>query len=206
MAMWQAIQLDYYGITQDDLEDLLEHCQNCQKCLLNRSRGPLRPIVSSKNFERVQVDLINMSNHLDGQYKWILHAKDHYSKFSLLWPLEAKTVESIARCFHFWIGIFGKPDILQCDNRTEFKGTFKELLLRQGIEIINGRPYTPHHQGLVEKGNNVVKNKLFAWRRKYGSNKWASALPTIAKQIKKSWSSATRYTPWELVFGFAPKH
>jgi hypothetical protein len=69
-----------------------------------------------------------MSNHPDGQYKWILHAKDHYSKFSVLWPLEAKAADPIARCFHFWIGIFGKPGVVQCDNGAKFKGAFKELL------------------------------------------------------------------------------
>jgi hypothetical protein len=43
--------------------------------------------------ERVQIDLVDMRHQPDRQYEWILHAKDHCSKFSCL---KSKQAEGVA--------------------------------------------------------------------------------------------------------------
>ena len=119
-------------------------------------------IKSYNVFERVQADLINMRSQPDGQFKWILHLKDHFSKLTFLWPLESKEASNVYDGIAFFIIVFGPMRILQMDNGAEFKGVLLYLLRRHGIKIINGNPRHPQSQGLVEQGNGVIKARLTA--------------------------------------------
>jgi len=90
-------------------------------------------------------------------YHWILHIKDHFNKYTFLYPLPDKTAAEVATCIAQWVGIVGIPHILQCDNRAEFTGVLLILLRKYGIKIIHGRARHPQLQGLVEQANGVVR-------------------------------------------------
>lgn len=42
--------------------------------------------MSTEIFERVQIDLVDMRNCPDGDFKWIAHMEDHNGQFHALWP------------------------------------------------------------------------------------------------------------------------
>jgi hypothetical protein len=91
----------------------------CKNCALNRpaaTKAPLHPIVTERAWERVQVDLIDMRHEPSGQYKWILHIKDHFSKYTQLYALKSKHADRIAKKFARFIGAFLPPKIVQADN------------------------------------------------------------------------------------------
>ena len=75
----------------------------------------------TKLFERVQIDLIDMWHEPDGQWKWIVHMKDHFSKFSKLDASKSNSAEEIAEVVWGWIVPYGPMDILQSDNGSELK-------------------------------------------------------------------------------------
>jgi hypothetical protein len=138
-----AIQQKYYGISRLEVAFILKLCKNCA---LNRpaaTKAPLVPIVSGRAWERVQIDLIDMRHEPSGQFKWILHIKDHFSKYTQLYPLKSKHAEPIATAFALFIAAFLPPKIMQCDNRKEFKGALLILLRKYGIQIVNGAPRSP---------------------------------------------------------------
>ena len=162
---FKAIQEQFYGISRNEVEWLIKHCLICLQKSANKSCPPLQPIQSNCILERVQIDLVDMSNDPDGQYHWILHLKDHFSKFTTLYPLMNKSSDGVATQIAHWIGMCGVPRILQCDNGSEFKGVLLILLQRYGIKVINGSPRHPQTQGLVEQANGVMKQKLGVWRR-----------------------------------------
>jgi transposase InsO family protein len=130
---------------------------------LNRpaaTKAPLQPIVSGRAWERVQVDLIDMRHEPSGQYKWILHVKDHFSKYTQLYTLKSKHAEPIAEAFAQFIAAFLPPKIVQADNGKAFKGALLILLRKYGIQVVNGAPRSPQIQGLVEQAKNgVVETK-----------------------------------------------
>lgn len=66
------------------------------------------------------MSLIDMGNHPDGKFKWILRVKDHFSKFSWAYPLESKEIESVAEKLLNQFYTFGPSRILQSDNGKEF--------------------------------------------------------------------------------------
>ena len=98
----------------------------------------------------LKIDLIDMRARPDGEYRWIAHARDHFTRFSWTRPLKSKEAKYVASFLLELFMRFGAPRILHSDNGKEFV-------------IINGRPRHPQSQGLVEKGNDILETKLSAW-------------------------------------------
>ena len=147
---WISIRGTYYGISWAEVKYLIKQCSICHKKAANQSRGLLTLIISTELFECLQLDLIDFRHQpnapygsLGPKYYWIMHLKDHFSKFTQLYPLQAKSSAEVAMRMSEWIGAFGLPTIVQADNGKEFKGVLKLLLLLHRVKIINGRPRTP---------------------------------------------------------------
>jgi len=64
--------------------------------------------------------LIDMRHEPSGQFEWILNIKDHFSKYSQLYPLKSKHSKPIADAFAQSIIAFLPPQIVQADNDKEF--------------------------------------------------------------------------------------
>lgn len=197
---WAAIQQKYYGINRQEVKFILKLCKNCA---LNRpaaTKAPLQPIVTERAWERVQVDLIDMRHEPSGQYKWILHIKDHFSKYTQLYPLKSKHAQPIADAFALFIAAFLPPKIVQADNGKEFKGALLILLRKYGIQVINGAPRSPQTQGLIEQANGVVESKIRAWKMDNASTEWADGLLEVTLAINTQIHSTIGCAPAELLF------
>lgn len=89
------------------------------------------------------MDLINIRTKPDNKYVWILHLKDYFSKFSMLYALESKKALEIAYFIMLFMYHLDILEILQCDNGREFKGALFMLLKKHNIKLINRSPHTP---------------------------------------------------------------
>ena len=87
-----------------------------------------KPIVSIGYLTRLQMDLIDMRSIPDGEYKWILHAKDHFTKFCWAYPLKSNEAESVAEKLLQQFYSFGTPRFLQSDYRKEFMAKVIKVL------------------------------------------------------------------------------
>ena len=74
----------------------------------------------------------------DGEFRWILHMRDHYSKFSWTHPLTSKRTSEVASK----VRLSGAPKMLQSDNGWEFVAALIEELTKSwpGLTIIHRRP------------------------------------------------------------------
>ena len=118
----------------------------------------------------VQADLIDMRTKPNGEYVWILHLKNHFSKFSMLYALTSKRASEITYYISLFVRHLGIPGVSQYDNGREFKGALLLLLKKHNIRLVNGRPRTPRTQGLVEQANAMVKDKITKWQAVNGSS------------------------------------
>ena len=146
----KKISIQYYGVTREEVLFLVKLCEIYYRQAASKSKGPLKSIISTHLFERVQIDLIDITATPDRSYFWICHMEDHFSKYHMLFPMKNKEAATVARCIHHWITVLGIFDILPSNNGSEFKGICLELMARYGIKVINGRPRTPRTQGLVQ--------------------------------------------------------
>ncbi len=176
----KAINRAYYGITRDEVIFLIKLCEICHRKAPSKSKGPLKNIISTEVFERVQIDLIDMRSTPDvttsGTFLWICHLLCRFCKIRMLIAMFNKEAATVARAIPRWICTFGVMKILQSDNGGEFKGVCLELARKFGVLVINGRPRTPRTQGLVEQSNGTVKHRINAWKRTNGSSHWSDSL------------------------------
>ena len=56
----------------------------------------------------------------DGEYRWIAHARDHFTRFSWTRPLKSKEVKYVASFLLELFMTFGAPRILHSDDGKEF--------------------------------------------------------------------------------------
>lgn len=111
-----------------------------------------------------QIDLVDMRSNQDGAYKWIGHFMDHWSKFSILFPLERKTGALVAEELETKVfSIFGTPKILHHDNGREFVNDIVRHVVQSWpgeTVIITGRARHPQSQGMIEQANGTLKRLL----------------------------------------------
>jgi len=122
-----------------------------------------------------------MRSRPDGEYKYIVHAKDHFTRFSWAAPLEKKEAIYVASFLFQIFTQFGPPTILQSDNGKEFVAQIiRDLVgLWPETRIINGRPRYPQSQGLIERGNATLEAKLSAWLEDGNREDWSAGLPLV---------------------------
>lgn len=195
---FSALQERYYVITKNEVLEMLKHCQICW---LKGGQPKIPPVVGRHVWERVQIDLIDMRSEPDGEFRWILHVIDHFSKFTSLYALRNKQAVEVAAKLAEWIAHGEPPTYLCCDNGEGFKGVLLVLLKKYGIHVKNGCPRTPQTRGLAAQADNTVRRKLAAYRIDNHTAEWVTALPEISLQINHSVHGSSSKTPFELVFG-----
>lgn len=117
----------------------------------------------------------------DGDYKWILHAIDHWSKFNFAFPLKSKNAESVTATLKSYIfPYFGISKIFHSDNGGEFVNHVIESLItswHKDIQIVHGRPRHPQTQGVIERAHRTLEQKLAT--QLDSSTAWSDLLPRV---------------------------
>lgn len=195
----------YSNIPMAAVKKYIANCERCaEKSTKKSTRGVVvRPILSSSLNERGQVDLVDFQSLPDEDYKFILHYKEHLTKFSFFRPLKCKKASEVAmELLHIFL-TFGAPHVLQSDNGREFTaGIINELSsLWPDLILVNGRPRYPQSQGSVERGNCTLKNSLVAWMRDNKTAAWRHGLVFVQWGVNTTYHEAIKMTPYEAVFG-----
>jgi len=120
-----------------------------------------------------------------GEFKYILHIVDHWSKFNFAFPLQQKSAADVANALQNWVfPIMGLPSILHCDNGREFINHIIEEVLDKWpgqVQLVSGRPRHPQSQGCVERAHltmqRMIGAKIVETQCKHPP--WADWLPHI---------------------------
>ena len=202
------MQRHYFGATRGFIQDLCKHCPVCQLSAPQTNRPPLKPIIEREFLSRVQIDLIDMRHSMDGEYAYIGHFVDHFSKFNVLFPLKTKTADEVSTLLEERVlAYLGPPKIFHSDNGREFVNQLIRAMFDKwggNVTFINGRPRHSQSQGLVERGNRTIEDKLKAMKKDEGlqgeSYPWASWLPRIMWALNSQRHETIKYSPYHLLF------
>ena len=193
-----------YHVTQK-VNDCIRQCLACCTTTRGTSVVPINPIISSNPGERIIGDLKKMPE-ADGKMKYILVVVDHFSKYTWSFPLQSKEATPIRDCFEIVlkqvIEAGHKPKYLHTDNGREFKNSEVESLVEllsteeAQISTIQGRAYHPQSQGLCERKNGTIANKLLRiCNHEQQGNAWAQYLSRVVLGENTS-KATTGFTPY----------
>jgi transposase InsO family protein len=205
--MRHEINQHYYWIPSH-VVDIFLHC--CVSCQLRKSvKAHVAPtaIIAIGFLTRLQMDLVDLRTRPSNNCQWILHCRDHFSKFSWAFALQNKEANGVARCLVDLFYQFGPCRILQSDNGKEFTAqVIKDLKqMWPGLVIINGRPRHPQSQGLVERGNATLCDILGKFMSDRNTSDWTACLLAVVHAMNTSLARSVGTTPYEIVFGQKPR-
>jgi len=79
-----------------------------------------------------QIDIVDMRQCPDGDYNYICHVEDHFTKFHILFPLRSNSAQEVAIGLEQRVlAYFGPPRILHTDSGPEFSNALLQTLYRQ---------------------------------------------------------------------------
>ena len=233
--MTDTIRARYYvrGL-RDLISDYVGKCTRCllmRQCVVFHNPGAF---YSQRPLERVQVDLTAVGKfmHDTSKHSWLLVVIDHFSGYTWIKALKTKDsapiadflFESMSEARKEVASRFGQPisnfyiHFVQSDNGSEFVSrAFASAIARLNAEAKHGKPYTPQHQGKVERANQSIKKMLNRLADDFpavrASYNWADVLPYITMRINHNEVSACTIidpkgqpkrlpiTPHSLIFG-----
>lgn len=206
-ALNHRIQKEFTGISEHRIQSELAKSKiYARQYAKFTNKPPLKSIISKNIGDRWQIDLINMRSEpvqCHGQtYQYILSVIDVFSRFLICRPLQNKSSKLVCKTMNDVFLEYGTPKVLQCDNGTEFKGSFDSLLLKKGVKKITSRPYHPESQGKCERSHRTLRRKLGFLKISTKGSNWVTDLPTVVHSMNTTAMEVLNYqTPFEIYFG-----
>jgi hypothetical protein len=159
-------------------------------------------VVSVIPFAKWSIDFMTCHPHLAGGHGYIIVFVDYFTKWTEVMLTLDKTGKTVALfIFNHIIAHFGVPQAIVTDQGSHFRNfMMSELTEKLGLRHKNSMPYYPQANGQVEEINKVLITML---RRMIGIHKmsWHTMLFSALWAYQTSIKSATRFTPFWLVYG-----
>jgi hypothetical protein len=191
--------------------DVTRSIKNCTRCMARRRSSDRivktnHTIPCKRPFERFQADLqfLKEEHGAVPPYKYLLVIVDYFSRFAWVVPIARKLASLVSDEFTSLLSeLPHQPSIVQTDNGGEFRSSFDQLLLAEGIKHIRSKPGHPQTNGAVERLNKTISDRLTEWH----INKAASGrlwhftldLQEIVRHYNASVHSTTARKPEDLI-------
>ena len=187
-------------------QDVCTYIASCAVCLARKSpcpwRAPMGHVDVGHRWERVAMDLLDMSVTTPKGNRYVLVMVDYFYRWMEACPLPNKTALAVADAFFQHIVCrFGMPSVIHSDQGRGFENNLmQELCLLCGADKTRTTPYHPASDGLVERFNRTLPMMLAMFA---GENRddWDDLLPVVMMAYRSSVHESTGFSPYHFLFG-----
>ena len=158
-----------------------------------------------------QADLLFLPHDRVGRrtYKYALTVVDVASSYKEAEPLTSKGAAEVADALsriYRW-GPLKWPKLLQVDPGREFMGSVSQLLAKHSVEVRRGRVDSHRNQGIVERFNRTLAERLFGHQyaqemrlpADHRSTEWVQRLPAVVSALNGEVTRLTGKRPSEAI-------
>ena len=159
------------GLTKDKVKAWLGKQAIWQVYLPPPKNIPRPKFDVTKPNEVHQADLLFLPHDRPGRgrklYKYALTIVDVASRYKEAEPLASKQAKEVAAALSkiYSRSPLNFPNLLQVDPGLEFEGQVKQLLNKKGVSIRQGRVEIHRDQGIVERFNRTLAERLFGYQQ-----------------------------------------
>ena len=163
-----------------------------------------------------QADLLFLPHDRPGRgrklYKYALTIVDIASRYKDAEPLSSKESSEVAKAFaNIYKRTLKWPKVLQVDPGREFMGKVNELMKSHNVEIRRGEKGLHRAQGIVERFNRTLAERLFGFQyaqeilleargqKNVRSREWVNRLPDVIKALNDESTRLTGLKPSEAI-------
>lgn len=203
-----------HRMLRDKVQERVKYCEPCQKCKNIRTEYGELPEreVHLVPWSDVAVDLIGPwkirdKHGFDHEFR-ALTVIDTVTNYVEIIRLENKTAEHVAKQFeNQWVARYPKPNNVIFDPGTEFKGEFRDALIRLGITPFPTTVKNPQANSICERLHQsiaeVIRTNVYEAppeHRGQALHVVDDALATAAYAARTALHSALGLSPGALVF------
>jgi hypothetical protein len=194
----------YWPKAASDAADLVQKCENCQKCARDQKQPSsiTQLIQLTCPLQRWGLDLLGPLPPAQGNLRYVVVAVEYFFKWIEAKPL-AMITSVIVQKF-FWQNIichFGVPRAIRVDNGTQFDvETFKTFCDQIGTKIHFASVRHPESNGLVQRANRIIIIGIVKSIFNLPYGKWPDKLVKVVWNHNTVVSRSTGFTPFKLLF------
>lgn len=140
------------------------------------------------------IDLTRLSSH-NGKYRYIFTVIDAFSRLAFAESLMNKDAKSTSKAFEKILNKMNyKPLYFYSDNGTEFKGAFRAMLRKHGIQFYTSKD-KDIKASIVERFNRTLMARIYRYFTKNKTNNYIHVLQDIIKNYNRSNHSSIGHAP-----------
>ena len=197
---YKYIQQYYINITKRAIAEFLKLQPSYQLTRPIKTKLS-KPIIELAPNRRWQIDLLDVSNlsKYNKGYNYILNCVDVFSRFCWLRLLKSKFPKDIVKAMKtIFVEATIKPNIVQCDNGTEFFAEFQEYLQNEHVKQLFNDSYTPTQNAIVERCNKDIRKIINAFMMERNTNTYYDTIDQIQDAKNQTYNSSIHATPAEV--------
>ena len=199
------------GVSNDIVKTWIEKQAVWQVYLPAPKNIPRPKFDVTKPNEVHQADLLFLPHDRPGRgrklYKYALTIVDVASRYKEAEPLATKQAKEVAQALSkiYERSPLNFPNLLQVDPGSEFKGEVKQLLDKNGVSIRQGRVNIHRDQGIVERFNRTLAERLFGYQQAQEllmderSRQWVNRLPEVIAALNNEITRLTNKKPIDAI-------
>lgn len=195
----------YWRTVEADVSTYIKSCAQCQKVnpKLSNEAPKLNSVpVPDTVMKQIGVGICTLPE-ING-YKYLVVAIDYFSKWTEAKPLKQKDASSVAEFLYELITRHSCFDIQINDQGREFVNHVSETLHElTGVKQKVTSAYHPQANGLVERQNRTIKDKLLKILE--NGNNWVSCINGVLFAHRTAVHRSTGFSPFFLLYNREPK-
>uniref|UniRef100_A0A5F8HG17 Uncharacterized protein n=1 Tax=Monodelphis domestica TaxID=13616 RepID=A0A5F8HG17_MONDO len=147
-----------YKITREQARSIVKGCKNCVTLLPEPHLGiNPRGLLPGHLW---QMDVTHVPSF--ARLKYVHVSIDTFSGFLFASAQSGEATKHVIKHMFLAMSIMGKPLSIKTDNGPGYTSqAFKQFCPQLGIKHVQGIPYNPQGQGIVERAHQTLKNTLF---------------------------------------------
>lgn len=161
---------------------------------------------SEQSFQKIALDIVGPLTLTEQGNKYILTIQDNLTKYTQAYPIPDQESQTIAKTFvNEFICKFALPQTILTDQGTNFLSQLMKSVSKLfKLKHIQTTAYHPQSNGSLERSHQTLIQYLRHFINENQTD-WDNWLPMATFAFNTTIHSSTKYTPYELVFGYLPR-
>lgn len=179
------------------LKIYINNCLICKKCKYDRKPPKLIQKTNDANrpFQKIHIDIFFIKG------RKMLTVVDAFSKFANVIPLETRTIIDLKRAITEHLRIFGRPEIIVCDQEPGFTSIdFIGFLQDLNIELHHAS--CSNSNGIVERFHSTLIELFRTMNHKHTDLDFNDRINILVDLYNNTVHSATGFKPRQVIFNY----
>jgi hypothetical protein len=192
-------------IKEDEVKKVVENCETCIKFKRN-SKFKIYPTKIDGSFMEVGIDCIGPLPRSNSGNRFIVLVTDYFTKWVEGKALKQKSAKEIARFLVEEVfARHGTVKVIRSDQGLEFTNMLVHTVAEMwGSRFRHSSPYHPQSNGLAERTNRTVIEKMSKAMSEYKQN-WDKLLPYVLMQYRVGIIEKYNASPFMMLYGRKPQ-